>query len=414
MSILIAETGADAILPALEVNPLSRPLSEGGLGGVDAALPATDVNPSSRPLSEGGLGGVDAALPALEVNPLSRPLSAGGLGLVDGLLRRCGDVIDRIEQGEDLGEIARVMVLTIAVCAGVFGAAVGFYRGGLQIPFAAVKLPLVMLLTAGICTPALTGLRTALEGRGFGQARSDPHGGALGRDVALVLVCLARSSLLIAATAPLVLLALTYGVGYHALILWVVLCCAVGGAAGVSLFTAALARRGGQRSRVVAAIVAVVFVVVGGQMAWTLRPYLVRPRTPEVPFVRSIEGSFLDAVVQTADSARGIYHRRAAPLPNGPDIALPEVVDPAPTDVSSRSVSRDVPVSRADSAASDATRRSDVVEVPIGHAEPASSGASPRSVSSDVPISRAAPPEPSTSTNPTDMRRSMSGREPSP
>ena len=34
-----------------------------------------------------------------------------------------------------------------------------------------------------------------------------------------------------------------------------------------------------------------VFCMVGSQMAWTLRPYLVRPRTVSAPFVRGVEGT---------------------------------------------------------------------------------------------------------------------------
>ncbi len=58
-----------------------------------------------------------------------------------------------------------------------------------------------------------------------------------------------------------------------------------------------------------------VFGLVGTQMAWTLRPFLLRPRTPDIMFVRSIEGSFIEAVTVSARSARGIYARDAAPLP---------------------------------------------------------------------------------------------------
>jgi hypothetical protein len=60
----------------------------------------------------------------------------------------------------------------------------------------------------------------------------------------------------------------------------------------------------------------IVFVVVGGQLSWALRPYLVRPRTEEVPFVREVEGGLLDAVSGAIRSARGIYLRTEAPLPS--------------------------------------------------------------------------------------------------
>ena len=56
--------------------------------------------------------------------------------------------------------------------------------------------------------------------------------------------------------------------------------------------------------------------MVGAQLAWTLRPYLVRPRAPEAPFVRDIEGSLFEAFRETVQSAQGIYTRESAPLPD--------------------------------------------------------------------------------------------------
>ena len=56
-------------------------------------------------------------------------------------------------------------------------------------------------------------------------------------------------------------------------------------------------------------------MLVGGQLAWALRPYLVRPRAVDVVFVRQVEGSMFDAVVEVLDSARGHYTRDSAPLP---------------------------------------------------------------------------------------------------
>jgi hypothetical protein len=58
-----------------------------------------------------------------------------------------------------------------------------------------------------------------------------------------------------------------------------------------------------------------VFALVGSHMAWTFRPYIVRPRTRDVPFIRSIEDGFFDSVARTSRSARGIYVRDEAPLP---------------------------------------------------------------------------------------------------
>lgn len=225
-----------------------------------------------------------------------------GLALVDGLLRDQRRVLDRIDRGEALGDLVRTCVLTIAASAAVLGAAMGWQRGGLQVLFAAVKLPLVLLLTAGLVTPALSALDHAVGGRGD-----------LRRDLAGVLAALALAGLLMAATAPVVLLGGAL-LGYHGTILMIVACCGVGGLGGLLFFGRALLRRGEGR-RLTGLLFLGLSAIVGSQMAWTLRPWVVRPQSPEVVFVRSLEGSFLESVWGSYDSARGIYHRESAPLP---------------------------------------------------------------------------------------------------
>ncbi|MCA9541684.1 MAG: hypothetical protein KC620_22460 [Myxococcales bacterium] len=238
--------------------------------------------------------------------PLASADRADGLGLIDGLLRDQARIIDRIERGEALGALARACIITIAVTAAVTGATLGSFRGGLQIAYGAAKLPLVLLLTAGLCTPAFTALGKAICGQGD-----------LRRDLAVMLSGLALAGLLISATAPVILLAMALGAGYHDLTLIAVACCAAGGAAGLAFFARALRRRPPGRRLLMATVLAVC-ALVGCQMAWTLRPYLVRPRSPETPFVRALEGSFLEAVAVSVDSARGIYVRDHAPLPGEP------------------------------------------------------------------------------------------------
>lgn len=225
-----------------------------------------------------------------------------GLALVDGLLRDQRRVLDRIDRGEALGDLVRTCVLTIAASTAVLGAAIGAQRGGLQIAFAAVKLPLVLLLTAGLVTPALSALDQVVGVRGD-----------LRRDLAGVLAALALAGLLMAATAPIVLMG-GAALGYHDTILLLVACCGVGGLGGLMFFGRALLRRGGRR-RLTGLVFLGLSAVVGSQMAWTLRPWVVRPQSPEVIFVRSLEGNFLESVRGSVDSARGIYRRPRAPLP---------------------------------------------------------------------------------------------------
>lgn len=240
----------------------------------------------------------------LNVEPLS---GAGPLGTVDQLLRDRPGFLERIATERDLASTARALILTIAVSAAIFGATIGAYRGGTQILFAALKLPLVVLLTAGITCPVLTGLSRVLA--------RDAERSSLQQDLALILSALALGAIVIASLSPLVLLVMSSGAGYHTVILVVVACCAAGGLASAGLFVRGLLRRSGKGHLVSGALVLVLFAIVGAQLTWTLRPYLVRPRATEVPFVRALEGGFFDAVHRSSASSRGVFFRDEAPLP---------------------------------------------------------------------------------------------------
>lgn len=233
-----------------------------------------------------------------------RGAAAGGpMAIVDQLLRDRSAVLARIQRGVGLAELVRTMLIAIAISSAIFGAAIGIYRGAEQIIYAAIKFPLVMLLTAAIAAPCLTAFNAALD-RPF----------ALHRDVALVLVSLGFGSLLLVAQAPLLLLGALVGMGYHSFILATFGCAALAGLG--SLFVLGRGIRAQSRRHAFSTAIALltVLAVVGAQMAWTFRPYVVRPRTTEVPFIRQVEGNLLEAVGTSSRSARGIYDREAAPL----------------------------------------------------------------------------------------------------
>jgi hypothetical protein len=230
--------------------------------------------------------------------------SAPVLRTIDLLLRDTPALLARIRQGRDLAGLARASILTIAVCGAVFGAAMGAHRGGLQILYAALKLPAAMLLTTAVCAPALTALQAAFR-----------RGSSMRQDLALVLGSLALTCLVLAAEAPVVLLAVQLHASYHTAILLVVACCTLAGLVGVSWFIRGLGLDPSPGRWIVAASLLAVFCVVGAQMSWTLRPFLLRPRTPDTPFLRSLEGSFVEAVITSTRSARGLYSRSHAPLP---------------------------------------------------------------------------------------------------
>jgi len=223
--------------------------------------------------------------------------------LIDLLLRDRPAMLARLRGCADLAAILRTMIATIAVAMAIVGAALGSYRGGIQIGYAAIKLPIVLLGTAALSAPALSAIGAALG-----------RPSRLAADLALVMTALAFGALLLAACTPLILLARALDLGYHQTILATVALFALAGAAALHLICRGVALEAAAGWRTAVAGMCVVFSLVGGQLAWALRPYLVRPRTPEVPFIRDVEGSLFDAVHGAFRSARGIYDRDEAPL----------------------------------------------------------------------------------------------------
>lgn len=217
---------------------------------------------------------------------------------IDLLLRDRDALVARIRAGTELAATMRTMIATIAVAMAVVGAALGSFRGGVQIAYAAIKLPLVLLGTAALSAPALSAI-----------------GAALGRkprvavDLALVMTALAYAALLLAACTPLVLLAEAMELAYHRAVLLAVVMFALAVLCALRVLGRSLAGRAAE-----IAGTCVVFTLVGAQLAWALRPYLVRPRADEVVFVRDLDDSLIDSLEQTVDSSRGIYHRDRAAL----------------------------------------------------------------------------------------------------
>lgn len=217
--------------------------------------------------------------------------------VLDQLLRDRRSLVARLEDGGDLAALARSLVIIASISAAVFGAAIGGYRGGAQIGFAAIKLPAVLLLTCAVCAPSWTALR-----RAFGVPAS------LARDLVTTLLALAMAGLVLVGLAPLLLVGVVLEVSYHSMALALLGCAGLAGGAGIAvLWSARSATPAAVVTRAPLAIFLSLLVLVGAQMSWTLRPYLVRPQTEAVPFVRDIEGGVVSAAIGSWRSARGIY-----------------------------------------------------------------------------------------------------------
>lgn len=225
---------------------------------------------------------------------------------VENLLRDRPALYGAVDRDEDSQNIMRAMLLTILVGSAVFGAAIGSYRGGVQTFYAALKFPIVLLATAAICAPVLTTLEMALG-----------HPARPRRDLVLVATAMATGAMWLVTLAPLIVLAVVFEVDYHRFILLLAGSFALAGGAALSMLKGGLRKLMGGATLGRSLTLLTVFALVGMQMAWTLRPYLVRPRAQVVPFVRSLDGSLVDALVNSIRSAGGKFARDEAPLPEG-------------------------------------------------------------------------------------------------
>ncbi len=230
--------------------------------------------------------------------PLASPAPHGFVA-VDQLLRDRDAFVQRVAHDRELRQLVRALVVAIAVGAAVIGGSLGLYRGGMQVPFAAIKLPLATLLTVCLTVPLLSALRQAREGRGAPR-----------QDFALVLGACALGVLVAGGCLPLYLLGYAMGLPGRAMQVGAVLCCGVGGLAGLVLLWRGLAVLTGRRHRLVGAVFVLAISVVGAQMCWTLRPWLQQRAHEPTVWVRSVSGSFLNALDGSDARAVGVRGRR--------------------------------------------------------------------------------------------------------
>jgi hypothetical protein len=191
------------------------------------------------------------------------------IAMMNRLLRSPSEVAADCHEDRDLASIAGSALVAIVAGALLFGAAVGSWRGGPQIAFAAMKLPLVTVGTLVLCVPAFHAIAAV-----FGRPWS------LRAAVSIMLVAGARFSLVLLAATPVVWLAVSLGASYDAVKLLAAFAYALAGLAALGLLLRGLGPGPGRLATVVTFIG--VFLLVGGQTAWILRPYIGTPGREEV------------------------------------------------------------------------------------------------------------------------------------
>lgn len=236
-----------------------------------------------------------APVPTTESEP-SAPRLPRRAGPVSLLLRDPGEVARRCLEEEDLRPLTLAALGALVLGAAVYGGVLGSFRGGVQIAYAATKVPLAMLAALVIAVPAFHAIAASL-GRPW----------PLRTVVSLTVASAGRAALVLLASAPVLWLTYDLGLGYHAAALAATLAYVLAAAAALGVLLRGL---GDARHRLTTTLAFVaVFVAAAGQTGWLLRPYLVRPRSEEVPFIRDREGGFADALYRSSRSSVGLYDR---------------------------------------------------------------------------------------------------------
>lgn len=222
------------------------------------------------------------------------------VAFLNRILRAPAGVAEQCRSDRDVAGIARTALLTLAISATAFGAAVGSWRGGRQIAFAALKMPIGILGTLAISAPAFYVL-AAIFGRPW----------AMRPVLSLVLSAGARFSLVLLAMTPPLWLLINFGAHYDVIKVVATVVYALAGLAGLEVLVRGLGDGPGKHMTI--GLFVAVFLLIGGQNAWVLRPYLGTPGAQDVTlFTREREGGLVVQLLQ----AIGVLRRPAREQPS--------------------------------------------------------------------------------------------------
>lgn len=217
------------------------------------------------------------------------------LPLVQALLKDPADLLHRQDAPADLARLVPPLLGVTAAGAALFGVVVGTQRGGVQILYAAAKMPALFLIPALLALPAAHALWRAC-----------------GVEVAwrrlslAALAGMARSAVLAAALSPLLWLPYSLDIDYHQAVVLLAIALVAAGLPGLWSFVRAVPA-GGEHRWIAAVGSTLVLGLCLAQTGWLLRPFVARP-TAEVRFLRPIEASVFSSLPATADAAAGEYH----------------------------------------------------------------------------------------------------------
>jgi hypothetical protein len=198
------------------------------------------------------------------------PAKTAGRGYGALLLYYREAIFDAIFRAERLNEMIRYFALRSLALSVIYGALIGCFTHNLQILSSAVKVPVLLWGTLGICLPALFTFNVLL-----GSKLS------LKQTTAVLSMSTYLLATVLASLSPIVLF---FAISAHQksfVVLLCVLSCAIAGAFGVSLLWNAMGyltlRSGNDYDSKIVRAWTLIYIFVGTQFAWILRPFVGDP-----------------------------------------------------------------------------------------------------------------------------------------
>jgi len=208
------------------------------------------------------------------------------LAIIETILRNRRGFFIEVRDGVELGHKMRAMLVSGVAFLALYGAVMGSTHSLWQALSSAVKLPILFLATLVVCSPTLYFFNLI-----FGSSQS------LTQNFALILTALTVTAVLLLSFAPIVLFFLLTTSHYQFFKLLNVGVFTIAGIVGVTFLghgmriVSASGKEGAGARRNVVRLWILIYAFVGGQMAWTLRPFIGAPGL-QFELFRQLGGNF--------------------------------------------------------------------------------------------------------------------------